>query len=57
LLIRGGLDPTAARHATATLIAFLVINGGRSAWFVGAPVVMVYLIFALTLYLVPPPVQ
>jgi Ca2+:H+ antiporter len=30
---------------------------GRSAWFVGVLVVMVYLIFATTLYLLPPRVQ
>ena len=29
-------------------------NGGRSAWFVGVLVLMVYLIFAMTLYLLPP---
>jgi Ca2+:H+ antiporter len=38
----------------ATLTAALVTSGGRSAWFVGALVVMVYLIFATTLYLLPP---
>ena len=38
----------------ATLTAALVTNGGRSAWFVGALTLMVYLIFALTLYLLPP---
>ena len=37
----------------ATLTASLVTNSGRSAWFVGALVLMVYLIFALTLYLLP----
>jgi hypothetical protein len=31
-----------------------VTNGGRSAWFVGVLVLMVYLIFAMTLYLLPP---
>jgi Ca2+:H+ antiporter len=41
----------------ATLTASLVSNGGRSAWFVGVLVVMVYLIFAMTLYLLPPRVQ
>jgi Ca2+:H+ antiporter len=40
----------------ATLTASLVTNGGRSAWFVGALVLMVYLIFAMTLYLLPPAV-
>ena len=38
----------------ATLTAALVTNSGRSAWFVGVLVLMVYLIFALTLYLLPP---
>jgi Ca2+:H+ antiporter len=38
----------------ATLTASLVTNNGRSAWFVGVLVLMVYLIFALTLYLLPP---
>jgi len=41
----------------ATLTAALVTNGGRSTWFVGVLVVMVYLIFAMTLYLLPPAVQ
>jgi Ca2+:H+ antiporter len=38
----------------ATLTAVLVTNGGRSAWFVGVLLLMVYLIFAMTLYLLPP---
>ena len=38
----------------ATLTAALVMNSGRSAWFVGVLVLMVYLIFAMTLYLLPP---
>jgi Ca2+:H+ antiporter len=38
----------------STLTATLVTNGGRSAWFVGVLVLMVYLIFAMTLYLMPP---
>jgi Ca2+:H+ antiporter len=38
----------------ATLTAFLVTNSGRSAWFPGVLVLMVYLIFAMTLYLMPP---
>ena len=41
----------------ATLTATLVTNGGRSAWFVGVLVLMVYLIFAMTLYLMPPRMQ
>ena len=39
----------------AALTASLVTNSGRSAWFVGVLVLMVYLIFAMTLYLLPPP--
>jgi Ca2+:H+ antiporter len=42
---------------TATLTAALVTNGGRSTWFVGVLVLMVYLIFAMTLYLLPPGAQ
>jgi Ca2+:H+ antiporter len=38
----------------ATLTAALVTNGGRSTWFVGVLALMVYLIFAMTLYLLPP---
>ena len=38
----------------ATYTAALVANNGRSAWFVGVLVLMVYLIFAMTLYLLPP---
>ena len=38
----------------ATLTAALVTNGGRSAWFTGVLVMMVYVIFAMTLYLLPP---
>ncbi len=34
--------------------ASLLTNSGRSAWFVGALVLMVYLVFAITLYLMPP---
>jgi Ca2+:H+ antiporter len=41
----------------ATLTASLVTNSGRSAWFTGALVLMVYLIFAMTLYLLPPRAQ
>jgi len=38
----------------ATITAALVTNSGRSAWFVGVLILMVYLIFAMTLYLLPP---
>ena len=41
----------------ATMTAALVTNSGRSAWFIGALVINVYLIFAMTLYLLPPPVH
>ena len=41
----------------AALTASLVTNGGRSAWFVGVLIMMVYLIFAMTLYLLPPTAQ
>jgi Ca2+:H+ antiporter len=40
----------------AMMTATLVTNAGRSAWFVGWLVTVVYLIFALTLYLLPPKV-
>jgi Ca2+:H+ antiporter len=38
----------------ATLTASLLSSSGRSAWFVGVLVLMVYFIFAMTLYLLPP---
>jgi Ca2+:H+ antiporter len=38
----------------ATVTAALVTTSGRSAWFVGVLVLTVYLIFAMTLYLLPP---
>jgi Ca2+:H+ antiporter len=38
----------------ATMTAVLVTNSGRSAWFVGVLVLMVYMVFAMTLYLLPP---
>jgi Ca2+:H+ antiporter len=41
----------------ATLMASLVTTSGKSAWFVGALVLIVYTIFAMTLYLLPPRVQ
>ena len=37
----------------ATMTAQLVTNSGRSTWFVGVLIIMVYLIFATTLYLLP----
>jgi len=41
----------------ATFTAAFITVGGRSAWFVGVLLLMVYLIFAMTLYLLPPRVQ
>ncbi|MBX9825566.1 MAG: calcium/proton exchanger [Xanthobacteraceae bacterium] len=41
----------------ATMTASLVTNSGRSAWFIGALVINVYLTFAMTLYLLPPQVR
>jgi Ca2+:H+ antiporter len=41
----------------ATLTAGFITNSGKSAWFVGALVLMVYLVFATTLYLLPPQVR
>src|SRR5689334_7568304 len=38
----------------STLTATLVTNSGRSAWFLGVLVMMVYLMFAAALYLLPP---
>jgi Ca2+:H+ antiporter len=38
----------------ATLTSAFVSNGGRSAWFIGVLVLGVYLMFAITLYLLPP---
>jgi Ca2+:H+ antiporter len=38
----------------ATLTATLVTNSGRSTWFIGVLTLMVYLVFAMTLYLLPP---
>src|SRR4030095_13625636 len=41
----------------ATLTASLLTGSGRSAWFVGVLFILVYLIFAMTLYLLPPGAQ
>jgi Ca2+:H+ antiporter len=38
----------------ATVTASFITSSGRSAWFVGALLVFIYAIFALTLYVVPP---
>jgi len=41
----------------ATLVAAFITSGGRSAWFVGVLLLLVYAVFAISLYLWPPPVQ
>ena len=41
----------------ASMTASLVTNSGRSAWFVGVLLLMVYTIFAMTLYMLPPKVS
>jgi Ca2+:H+ antiporter len=41
----------------ATLTAALVTSSGRSAWFTGVLVLMVYLMFAAALYLLPPAIS
>ena len=41
----------------ATTTASFVTSNGRSAWFVGVLLLNVYLVFALTLYLLPPRVD
>jgi Ca2+:H+ antiporter len=46
-----------AMMLVAALTATLVTNSGRSAWFVGALVLMVYLVFAMSLFLLPPRTQ
>ena len=38
----------------AAMTASMVTNSGRSAWFVGVVMLMVYAIFAMTLYMLPP---
>jgi Ca2+:H+ antiporter len=38
----------------ATMAGSLVTNGGKSAWFTGVLMLMVYLVFAVTLYVLPP---
>jgi Ca2+:H+ antiporter len=38
----------------ATLLVAFITSSGRSAWFVGILLVLVYAVFAITLYLLPP---
>ena len=40
----------------ATMTATTLTSGGRSAWFIGVLLLMVYAVFAMTLYLLPPAV-
>jgi Ca2+:H+ antiporter len=39
------------------MTAAMLTTSGRSAWFVGVLLLMVYLVFAKTLYLLPPVAQ
>jgi len=41
----------------ATLVAAFITSGGRSAWFIGALLLLVYGVFAMTLYVLPPQAQ
>ena len=41
----------------ATMTATMLTSGGRSTWFVGTLLLMVYAVFAMTLYLLPPRVH
>ncbi len=41
----------------ASMTASMVTNSGQSAWFVGVLLLMVYAIFAMTLYMLPPQVS
>ena len=38
----------------AAVTATFITNSGRSAWFIGALLLFIYIIFAMTLYMVPP---
>jgi Ca2+:H+ antiporter len=38
----------------SAVIASFITNSGRSAWFIGALLLFIYLIFAMTLYVIPP---
>jgi Ca2+:H+ antiporter len=41
----------------STVTACFITNSGRSAWFIGALLLFIYAIFAMTLYVVPPGTQ
>lgn len=38
----------------ATLVAAFITGGGRSAWFIGVLLILVYAVFAISLYMLPP---
>ena len=38
----------------SAVTASFITNSGRSAWFVGALLLFIYAIFAMTLYVLPP---
>src|SRR3954447_2263889 len=38
----------------SAVVASFVTNSGRSAWFIGALLICIYIIFAMTLYMIPP---
>ena len=38
----------------STLAVALVTNGGRSAWYLGVLLLVLYATFAMTLYILPP---
>jgi Ca2+:H+ antiporter len=38
----------------AAVTTTFITNSGRSAWFIGALLLFIYAIFAMTLYVVPP---
>lgn len=39
---------------TSAVIVSFITNSGRSAWFIGALLLFIYAIFAMTLYMIPP---
>ena len=41
----------------AAITAGFITNGGRSAWFIGVLLLLIYAIFAMTLYVMPPGVH
>src|ERR1700756_1360047 len=41
----------------SAVMASFISNSGRSAWFIGVLILLVYAVFAITLYLWPPPVE